>query len=529
MLNKLTIKTRLLFVIAFQAALLVAIGIIGLSGNQATNAALKSVYQNRVVVLGQLERASSLINKNQILVGEAIVGQLSDFTEDVTAVDRRVAEIRKSVDEINSILEAYSQAKLSDAETKLLEEFTNLRMAFGRNALMPALAALSAHDFQQASELQLQMAELYPPVREKIESLIQLQLDVALQEFELSQSRYATVRNLSIAAIVFGVLLAVVIGYRTIRTIFGQLQKAVRVAECVAAGDLTQQIEVTSRDETGQLMQAMKDMNEALVRVVGQVRAGVETVATTSNQIATGNLDLSRRTEAQASSLEETASSMEELTGTVRQNAENARQANDLVRSTADVAARGGTVVGQVVATMASIKGSSRKIADIIGVIDSIAFQTNLLALNAAVEAARAGEQGRGFAVVAAEVRNLAQRSAGAAKEIKALIDDSVGKVDAGGKLVYEAGLTMEEIVASVKRVTDLMSQIAAASQEQSTGIEEVNRAIAQMDDATQQNAALVEEAAAGAEKLQEQAGKLAEAVRVFKLDANDAPVRATT
>jgi len=274
-------------------------------------------------------------------------------------------------------------------------------------------------------------------------------------------------------------------------------------------------------------MQALKDMNDNLVKVVAQVRMGTDTVATASTQIAAGNLDLSSRTEEQASSLEETASSMEELTSTVKQNAENARQANQLVVSTADVAAKGGAVVGQVVDTMASIKDSSRKIADIIGVIDGIAFQTNILALNAAVEAARAGEQGRGFAVVASEVRNLAQRSAGAAKEIKTLIEDSVGKVDAGSELVDEAGKTMDEIVTSVKRVTDIMSEIAAASQEQSAGIEQVNQAVTQMDEVTQQNAALVEEAAAAAESLQDQAAKLAEAVSVFKLESGAYSTRA--
>ena len=313
--------------------------------------------------------------------------------------------------------------------------------------------------------------------------------------------------------------MAALIGFWLIRAITRPLNEAVRIAESVAAGDLSQRIDVRSQDETGHLMQAMQDMNSSLVNIVSQVRTGTEAIAVASREIASGNADLSNRTESQASSLEETASSMEQLTSTVKQNAENARQANQLVSSTADVAVKGGQVVGQVVDTMASIKDSSRKIADIIGVIDGIAFQTNILALNAAVEAARAGEQGRGFAVVASEVRNLAQRSAGAAKEIKALIEDSVGKVDAGSKLVDEAGKTMGEIVASVKHVTDIMSEIAAASQEQSAGIEQVNQAVGQMDEVTQQNAALVEEAAAAAESLQDQAGQLAQAVSVFKLD----------
>ena len=298
----------------------------------------------------------------------------------------------------------------------------------------------------------------------------------------------------------------------------GEPVYAVEIARAISGGDFSRSVTVEKGDTTS-LLFSINAMRENLTGTIGDIRHATETIAVASREIASGNADLSSRTESQASSLEETASSMEELTSTVKQNAENARQANQLVVSTADVAVRGGRVVGQVVDTMASIKESSRKIADIIGVIDGIAFQTNILALNAAVEAARAGEQGRGFAVVASEVRNLAQRSAGAAKEIKALIEDSVGKVDAGGKLVDEAGKTMDEIVTSVKRVTDIMSEIAAASQEQSSGIEQVNQAITQMDDVTQQNAALVEEAAAAAESLQDQAAKLVEAVSVFKLE----------
>nr|WP_238344151.1 methyl-accepting chemotaxis protein [Ramlibacter lithotrophicus] len=311
------------------------------------------------------------------------------------------------------------------------------------------------------------------------------------------------------------------------RAVTRPLRSAVRIATTVAAGDLTARIEVGSTDETGQLMQALKAMNEGLARLVGQVRAGTDSIATASGQIASGNQDLSQRTEEQAASLEETAASMEELTGTVKQNADNARQANQLAQLASEVAVKGGSVVGQVVDTMGGINAASRKIADIITVIDGIAFQTNILALNAAVEAARAGEQGRGFAVVASEVRSLAQRSAAAAKEIKALIDDSVGKVDAGSQLVDQAGQTMQEIVGSIRRVTDIMGEIAAASQEQTRGIEQVNQAITQMDQVTQQNAALVEEASAAAQSMREQAGALVQAVSVFKLDG-EAVQRAT-
>ncbi len=332
-------------------------------------------------------------------------------------------------------------------------------------------------------------------------------------------------------AIVVGSLVAVLgllaLGLAIIvRSVASPLRHAIKIARRVTDGDLTQRIEVKSRDEAGQLMQALQDMNESLSGIVTDVRSSTDSIATASREIAQGNADLSSRTEEQASSLEETASSMEELTATVKQNAENAKQANQLAVNASDIAVKGGLAVNEVVQTMASISDSSKKIVDIISVIEGIAFQTNILALNAAVEAARAGEQGRGFAVVAAEVRNLAQRSAAAAKEIKTLIGDSVDKVDMGAKQVDQAGATMTEIVTAVKRVTDIMSEIAAASHEQSAGIEQVNQAITQMDEMTQQNAALVEEATAAAEAMQEQAGSLSEAVSVFKLETGSGDTR---
>ncbi|WP_292932229.1 methyl-accepting chemotaxis protein [Noviherbaspirillum sp.] len=317
-------------------------------------------------------------------------------------------------------------------------------------------------------------------------------------------------------------LLAGVVGYLIIRSISLPIREAVAVAKRVASGDLSTRIEVKSKNETGQLLQALKEMNVGLTNIVTQVRSGTDTIATASSQIAAGNLDLSSRTEQQASSLEETASSMEELTSTVKQNADNARQANQLAQSASDIAGKGGVMVADVVATMGSINASSKKIVDIIGVIDSIAFQTNILALNAAVEAARAGEQGRGFAVVATEVRNLAQRSASAAKEIKVLINDSVDQVGIGTRLVNQAGDTMNDIVTSIKHVSDIIAEITAASNEQSTGIEHVNEAIVQMDQTTQQNAALVEEAAAAADALRDQAHSLAQVVGMFRLSASE-------
>ncbi|MDC8759423.1 methyl-accepting chemotaxis protein [Janthinobacterium fluminis] len=333
-----------------------------------------------------------------------------------------------------------------------------------------------------------------------------------------SRSRYEAARAFLIALGVMAAALGCVCAWLVSRSITRPLGEAVRIAQTVAAGDLTSRIDVRSSDETGQLLQALKEMNDSLLRIVGQVRAGTDSIATGSSEIASGNLDLSARTEQQASALEETASAVEELTSTVKQNGDNARQANQLAGSASEVAVKGGQVVSQVVQTMGAINDSAKKIVDIIGVIDGIAFQTNILALNAAVEAARAGEQGRGFAVVASEVRNLAQRSAGAAKEIKELIGDSVEKVEAGSKLVNQAGSTMDDIVASVQRVTDIMGEISSASREQEVGIEQIHQAITEMDGVTQQNAALVEEAAAAAGSLNDQAASLAQAVSVFKL-----------
>ncbi|WP_353630429.1 methyl-accepting chemotaxis protein [Achromobacter xylosoxidans] len=321
--------------------------------------------------------------------------------------------------------------------------------------------------------------------------------------------------------------LAVVLGglfaWRVSKSITAPLAQAVSVAETVARGDLGQPILAVTRDETGRLLRALHDMQDKLAGAVRTIRAGSETISSAAGQIAAGNTDLSSRTEEQAASLEETAASMEELASTVKQNADNARQANQLAASASEVAQRGGAVVSAVVSTMGDISASSRKISEIVSVIDGIAFQTNILALNAAVEAARAGEQGKGFAVVAGEVRSLAQRSAQAAREVKTLIEASVSKVAEGAGHAENAGTTMQEVVASVKRVTDIMGEIAAASQEQATGIEQVNRAVSQMDEVTQQNAALVEEAAAAAGSMQDQAHALVRAVGVFRLSEDAA------
>jgi methyl-accepting chemotaxis protein-1 (serine sensor receptor) len=523
MFSNLTIKSRLIFVIGFLSLLLIGGGVIGLTSLSNANESLKQIYESHLVPMGKLDSVVRLIDKNRMSVAESMNGDPSVVNKTMDQVDKRIEEVSKA-------WESFAATVAVPEEKALADKFAASRKKFVEEGLKPAVAALRAQNVQMAMEiLQTQMVQHYEPLQESVDALIRLQLDQAKRDFEQSQSRYTLVRNVSLFALLFGLTLAAAIGVWLVRAITIPLDKAVRVAQNVAAGDLSQKIDVTARDETGQLLQALKEMNESLARTVGQVRIGTETITVASREIATGNADLSARTESQASSLEETTSSMEELTSTVRQNAENARQANQLVVSASDVAVRGGKVVGQVVDTMGSIKDSSRKIVDIIGVIDGIAFQTNILALNAAVEAARAGEQGRGFAVVAAEVRNLAQRSAGAAKEIKALIGDSVEKVDAGSKLVDEAGATMNEIVTSVKHVADIMSEITAASEEQSSGIEQINQAISQIDEMTQQNAALVEQAAAAAQSMQNHASALAEAVAVFKLSNLPAAKRMAT
>ncbi|NHZ32254.1 methyl-accepting chemotaxis protein [Massilia rubra] len=355
-------------------------------------------------------------------------------------------------------------------------------------------------------------------------------LTAAMIKEQAAAERAASIELLVIVLVT--VVVGAVIMVWLVRSITGPLNEAVNIARIVASGDLSTSIEARGSDEIGMLLKSLKDMHDSLAEIVGKVRAGTDAIASASSEIADGNLDLSARTEEQASSLEETASAMEELTSTVKQNGENASQASKLASDASTVAVRGGDAVAQMIHTMGSINESSRKIVDIIGVIDGIAFQTNILALNAAVEAARAGEQGRGFAVVASEVRNLAQRSAAAAKEIKALIGDSVDKVETGSKLVGQAGNTMNEVVASVQRVTAIIGEIAVASGEQNVGIDQINDAITQMDTVTQQNAALVEEAAAAAEAMKQQAASLAEAVSVFKISnkhVTAAPAARTT
>jgi methyl-accepting chemotaxis protein len=440
------------------------------------------------------------------------------FADETKGSIKVVADLQKSIEPLLT----------TDEEKALWQQLQDKRKVYisSRDAITKEKAAGNIDEANRILE------QTFVPGAKVYLDLIQQLLDTQRKSIDATANHIDSIYEKSLdLLIVLGVavlILGAVCAWWLTIGITRPLKKAVQITRTVASGDLTSRIDVTSQDETGQLLQALKDMNESLVRIVSEVRSGTDTIATASSEIASGNLDLSSRTEQQASSLEETASSMEELTSTVKQNANNARQANQLAVSASGVAVKGGEVVAKVVDTMGSINESSKKIVDIIGVIDGIAFQTNILALNAAVEAARAGEQGRGFAVVASEVRSLAQRSAAAAREIKTLIGDSVAKVDVGSKLVEEAGTTMQEIVDSVKRVTDIIGEISSASDEQRSGIEQVNQAIVQMDQVTQQNAALVEEAAAAADSLQDQASNLAQVVGVFKVE-NRQPLTATT
>jgi methyl-accepting chemotaxis protein len=434
-------------------------------------------------------------------------------------IHERIAAAKKSIDVALETLDrlVYKPegkallAKIKETRARYVGSFTKVAQLVEEGKKDEATALLNGETLPLLDALQA-------PINE----LVELQQKIVVESNAEVQGDIRFARTLLLllggAALVMGLAAAVLITRTLLKQLGGEPGYAAEIAGRIAAGDLTVKVEIRPDDRTS-LLAAMKTMRDSLSNIVGPVRQATDTIATASGQIAAGNLDLSARTEQQASALEETASSMEELTGTVKQNADNARQANQLAQSASEVAVKGGEMVAQVVDTMSSINESSKKIVDIIGVIDGIAFQTNILALNAAVEAARAGEQGRGFAVVAAEVRSLAQRSAAAAKEIKALISDSVERVDTGAKLVDQAGATMHEMVASVKRVSDIIGEITAASNEQTAGIEQINQAILQMDDVTQQNAALVEEAAAASQSMREQAQHLSQVVSVFKLD----------
>ena len=514
MLNNLSIKLRLILTMAFMGVMLIVGGAMGVFGLQTTNNTLQEVFTNEMP-------SSNAINTMMIrlLQARSTLNRVALRPNDPGA-----EALIKRAESLHQQSEAEWQKYLAlpvenNEEKKLAEDVTAQRATYMQIGDKQLIEALHAGRNEEVEEiLTLKLSPRYQAISKSTDALLDLQTTSAKAGYDDSQALFTKFRIAAIGGVLFGLIIVAIAAFFLIRAINQPLQEMMGHFESIAAGDLTSNIEVKSKNEMGTLMLGLQKMQARLTDTVSQVREGSTAISAATTQIAAGNLDLSSRTEQQAASLEETASSMEELTSTVKQNADNARQANQLAVTASSVAVKGGAVVSDVVDTMDSINTSAKKIVDIIGVIDGIAFQTNILALNAAVEAARAGEQGRGFAVVASEVRNLAQRSAAAAKEIKGLIDDSVSKVDAGSKLVAQAGSTMTEVVDSVRHVTDIMAEILAASQEQSAGIEQVNTAIVQMDEVTQQNAALVEEAAAAAASLNDQASNLSAVVSVFKL-----------
>ncbi len=512
-LANLNIGKRLALGYGLICAMLVVMIVMSNAMLARTNAGTDEIVHGRMPRIALTNQMQAEINDIAIALRNMLLGG------DAADHERQVRDIMASRAAMDDILAKLKDTLKNPKALALLDQMQKETAQYkaGQDAIIKHVAAgeVEAARTLLGEDLRPLLVRLKGATSEQTA----LQTEIADAAARDAEATYRTTSAMMWGFGAAALALAALVAWWITRSITRPLGRALEVANTVAAGDLTSRIEVTTRDETGQLLQALKTMNESLARTVGTVRVGTDTIAVAAGQVAVGSQDLSSRTEQQASALEEAASSMEELTSTVRQNADNARQANVLADAASSVAARGGAVIEQVVGTMDAINASSAKINDIIGVIDGIAFQTNILALNAAVEAARAGEQGRGFAVVASEVRNLAQRSAAAAKEIKGLIGDSSGKVADGSRLVAEAGATMAEIVDSVRRVTDIMGEISSASLEQTEGIEQINQAVAQMDEGTQQNAALVEEAAAAAAALREQSTRLAQAVSVFRID----------
>ncbi len=515
-LTTLTVKARLIGVLGLLCAMLLVGAWIGLGGMARANESARQIYQEELIPLTSINAVARGSLNSFISLSEAAFHK-----DDKAIVKQKLDEVAKTQLADAALLKKLAATAMSPEVRKQWSAFESARGDVA-SSMTEITDALNHADDGTSSLLYSDVLPNVSIMGSEMDKLIAMQIDEGRQRYESAVTSYQRIRLMTFAALGAGLLLAVLMAFFLIRSIVGTLNRAVRVANAISQGQLGHNIVTRRKDELGRLLEAFRMMDDRLTLTVGEVRRGSDAVSTAAQQIAHGNDDLSQRTQEQASSLEETASSMEQMTSTVKQNAENASHANQLARGAREQAERGGEVAGRAIIAMSEINASSGKIADIVGLIQEIAFQTNLLALNAAVEAARAGEQGRGFAVVATEVRSLAQRSAGAAKEIKGLINDSAEKVRSGSELVNQSGKALAEIVDSVKKVTDIVAEIAAASQEQSAGIDQVNNAVMQMDEMTQQNAALVEEAAAAARAMQEQAGELTSQVGFFQLNQDE-------
>lgn len=523
-IKNLRIGTKLTLGFGLIVALMIINMVVTVSKITHMNDATKMIVENRMPKIEKILGLATSVNATAIALRNML---LTDDSTDRSNQEKVVKAIRSTNKEIYDDLIPVIKKPAAKAA---LDHAIQLEQRYiaGQDKLIGMI--LLGNNDEAKTYLKNELRPLLEEYRRTIDDFVTAQKVLMQEAVNESNSAYETTIKLSAFLIFASLILATLIAYKIKNSITKPLTHAVAVANTVARGDLTSTVTISSNDELGELLTALQKMNDALLGTVTKVRTATETISTASSEIASGTLDLSSRTEQQASSLEETAASLEELTSTVKQNADNAQTAEQLATTASLNASRGGDVVEKVVATMSAINTSSKRVADIISVIDGIAFQTNILALNAAVEAARAGEQGRGFAVVASEVRNLAQRSAAAAKEIKVLIDESVTQVDDGTKLVSQAGETMREIVNSIQRVSTIISEISTASNEQRSGIEQINIAVMQMDSVTQQNAALVEEASAAADSMDSEAKNLAAAVATFKTGSeSNKPMHATT